>query len=42
MFQGITPTTKVSETVSDVDYVVTALPRTQDVDNVLKMDGGIF
>lgn len=28
--------------MTDVDYVVTALPRTQDVDEVLNMDGGIF
>lgn len=28
--------------MANVDYVVTALPRTQDVDKVLHMDGGIF
>lgn len=28
--------------MANVDYVVTALPRTQDVEKVLTMDGGIF
>lgn len=32
----------VAGTVSDVDYVITALPRTADVEKVLTMDGGIF
>lgn len=32
----------MSDAVTDVDYVVTALPRTQDVEEVLHMDGGIF
>lgn len=40
--EGITPKTQISETVADVDFVVTALPRTQDVEKVLNMDGGVF
>jgi len=39
---GINPKMKISDTVADVDYVVTALPRTNDVKNALHMDDGIF
>jgi len=39
---GINPTTKISDTVTDVDYVVTALPRTHDVKNALYNDDGVF
>ena len=32
----------VSDNAKDVDFVVTCLPATQDVDDTLNMEGGIF
>ena len=40
--QGITAASSTGDAASDVDYIVTSLPRTQDVEKVLHMDGGIF
>jgi len=39
---GITPCTTIKDVASDVDYIVSSLPRTQDVEEVLYKDGGIF
>jgi len=33
---------KIKDVVSDVDYVVLSLPRTQDVEEVLHQDDGVF
>ena len=40
--QGITPAKTIKEVSSDVDYIVSSLPRTADVETVLYQDGGIF
>lgn len=40
--KGVTAAKSTAEVSSDVDYIVSSLPRTQDVDHVLHMDGGIF
>lgn len=32
----------IKEAVTSVDYVVTSLPRTQDVETLLHQDGGVF
>ena len=40
--QGIDPCTSVKAAVADVDYVVTSLPRTTDVEHVLLSEDGIF
>jgi len=39
---GISTASSVQDAVKGADYVVMALPRTQDVDKVLNMEGGIF
>ena len=39
---GIHPTSSIAETSKDVTYIVTSLPRTQDVQNVLCSDDGVF
>jgi len=39
---GITPTANIAETATDVQYVVTSLPRTQDVLDVLCSEDGVF
>ena len=39
---GMTYCGSLAETVKDVDFVVTALPATAHVEEVLKSDGGIF
>ena len=39
---GIVTVDTIAKAVSDVDYVVTALPKTEHVAEVLQMDGGIF
>ena len=39
---GIQYCNSVADTVKDVDYVVTCLPATAHVEEVLNMDGGIF
>jgi 3-hydroxyisobutyrate dehydrogenase len=40
--QGIKPQTAVKEAVRDVDYVVTSLPKTQDVETLLYSEDGVF
>ena len=42
LLKGITPASSTGDASSDVDFIVTSLPRTQDVEKVLHMDGGIF
>ena len=39
---GITPCTTIAEVSKDVDFIVTSLPRTSDVEKVLMDKGGIF
>lgn len=39
---GIKPVTTIKEVSSEVDYIVTSLPKTQDVEYILKEDGGVF
>jgi len=39
---GIDTASSVEDAVKGADFVVMALPRTQDVEKVLNMDGGIF
>lgn len=39
---GISPAPTIKEVSSSVDYIVTSLPRTQDVEYILKEDGGVF
>jgi len=39
---GIIPAASIAEAVKDVDFVVTALPKTDNVEKVLTMAGGIF
>ena len=39
---GITTVDTLGEAAQDVDYVVTALPRTENVEEALKGDGGIY
>jgi 3-hydroxyisobutyrate dehydrogenase len=39
---GISSATSVAEVAADVDYIVTSLPRTADVEKVMTMDGGVF
>ena len=39
---GILTVDSIAEAVSDVDYVITALPKTEHVETVLKSEGGIF
>ena len=39
---GINTVDSLAKAVSEVDYVITALPKTEHVAEVLKMEGGIF
>lgn len=39
---NIKPAKSVSDAASDVDYIITSLPKTQDVQKVMTMEGGIF
>jgi len=39
---GIHPTKVVAEAAVDVDFIVSSLPRTSDVEKVLTMKGGVF
>lgn len=39
---GVTAAGSTAEVSKDVDYIVSSLPRTQDVQHVLHMDGGVF
>ena len=39
---GVSPSTKISDVSTNVDYIVTSLPRTQDVEVVLRDDDGVF
>jgi len=39
---GIIPATSIADAVKDVDFVVTALPKTDHVEKALTMEGGIF
>ena len=39
---GLTTVNSLAEAASNVDYVVTALPKTEHVEEALKCDGGIF
>ena len=39
---GIKPITSLTEVSSDVDFIVASLPKTQDVEYVLKEEGGVF
>ena len=39
---GITPSTSIKDLASEVDFIVTSLPKTQDVEKILLEDGGIF
>ena len=39
---GIPTVETLAECASDVDFVVTALPKTEHVDNALKCEGGIL
>merc|ERR1711953_308514 len=39
---GIPTVETLAECASDVDYVVTALPKTEHVENALKCEGGIL
>lgn len=39
---GIKPSTTIKDVSTDVDFIVTSLPRTQDVEKILREDGGVF
>jgi 3-hydroxyisobutyrate dehydrogenase-like beta-hydroxyacid dehydrogenase len=39
---GIKPSTTIKDVSTEVDYIVTSLPRTQDVETILREDGGVF
>jgi 3-hydroxyisobutyrate dehydrogenase len=40
--QGVTPATSLADVAKDVDYIVTSLPRTKDIETVLYAKDGIF
>ena len=40
--QGVEASKSTGEVARDVDYIVSSLPRTSDVDHVLHMDDGVF
>jgi 3-hydroxyisobutyrate dehydrogenase len=39
---GIKPSTTIKDVSTEVDYIVTSLPKTQDVEAILTEDGGVF
>ena len=39
---GISRATTIKEVSTEVDYIVTSLPRTQDVEYILREEGGVF